>query len=113
MLAGLEKRYVAWPSWVSPRLPFSRGQRCIRTERDRDKGTSRELLVEEGVVVGLPSDQSNVEIARHAQTRAKLLEFTPLDRHRFQARSNLIEGLDKLAEPMMGCSGFGDLFGDV
>jgi hypothetical protein len=76
-------------------------------------GTSAELLVEAGVVVGLPGDQSNVEIARHAQTRAELLEFTPLDRYRFQACSNSIEGLRELTEPMMGSSGFGDLFGNV
>jgi len=46
-------------------------------------GTSAELLVEERVVVGFPGYQSNVEIARHAQTRAELLEITSLDWHRF------------------------------
>jgi len=41
------------------------------------------------------------------------LEIASLDRYRFQARSNVIQGLGKLTEPMMGSSGFGDLFGNV
>jgi hypothetical protein len=76
-------------------------------------GTSAELLVEERVVVGFPRDQRNVEIARRAQTSAELLEVTPLDRHRFQARSNLIEGLGKLPEAMMEPAGFSNLFSNV
>jgi len=75
--------------------------------------TSAELLVEERVVVGFPGDQSNVEIARHSQTSAEFLEVISLDWHRFQARSNLIEGLGKLPETMMEPAGFCNLFSNV
>jgi len=75
--------------------------------------TSAELLIEERVVVGFPGDQSNVEIARHAQTSAELLEITSFDRHGFEARSNLIEGLGKLPEAMMDPAGFCNLFSNV
>jgi hypothetical protein len=85
----------------------------LRPKEIETAGAPAELLVKEGVVVGLPGDQSNVEIARHAQMRAEHLEITSLDRHGFQARSNLIKGLGKLTEAMMEPAGFSNLFNNV
>src|SRR6266496_5098790 len=59
---------------------------------------SRELSVEERIVVRTPTDLSNVEFARDTQFGAHSLQFFSLQRFVLQAQPNLVQSTRVLAK---------------
>jgi len=85
------------------KIEDARQPKQVKTTR-----TLAELLVIEGVLVRLPGNQRDIEIARNARAGAESLQLTSLDRRRYNAHSNLIEGLGKLTEAVVGFTSIGE-----
>src|SRR5712692_9403578 len=85
----------------------------FRPKQVQAASTLAELPVVEGIIIWLPCDVRDVEIARNAQRSAESLQVSSLNRCGFDARANLIEGLGKLTEAVVGLARFGDLFSNV
>src|SRR6516165_6626334 len=91
MLLGLEKTYVAWPSF--------RGLNHHRLLQIEDvfgpeqidlPGATQELAIEEWVIVGTPADLHDVEVTGDVKIRAHLLEFRFFDSPVFESQTKLV-----------------------
>ena len=68
-------------------------------------GATRELAIEERVIVGTPADLHDVEVTGDVKIRAHLLEFRFFDSPVFESQTNLVQGPGVLTNAMIPLAG--------
>ena len=72
-----------------------------------------ELLVEELIVIGLPTDLRDVEVARHTKVPTEAAQLFPFHWFALDVSTNLAQGVRKLAKPVVALTSCFNLPCDV